>query len=44
MESVDHFDVVQHTHSMKISPKVQSKRLAIVMSQIVDTLNSKGVQ
>ena len=23
MESVDHLDVVRHTHSMKISPKVQ---------------------
>ena len=31
-------------HSMKISPEVQSQRLAIVTSQIVDTLNSKGVQ
>ena len=29
---------------MKISPEVQSQRLAIVTSQIVDTLNSKGVQ
>ena len=44
MESVDHLDVVQCTHSMKISPKVQSKRLAIVASQIVDSLNSEGVQ
>ena len=29
---------------MKISPEVQSKRLAIVVSQIVDALNSEGVQ
>ena len=32
MESVDHLDVVQCTHSMKISPEVQSERLAIVAS------------
>ena len=44
MESVDHLDAVQHTHSMKISSKVQSECLAIVAFQIVDTLNSKGVQ
>ena len=44
MESVDHLDAVQCTHSMKISPEVQNERLAIVTSQIVDTLNSKGVQ
>ena len=44
MESVDHLDAVQHTYSMKISPKVQSERLAIVASQIVDALNSEGVQ
>ena len=29
---------------MKISPKVQSERLTIVAFQIVDTLNSEGVQ
>ena len=44
MESVDHLDVVQHTHSMQIPLKVQSERLAIVASQIMDALNSKGVQ
>ena len=44
MESVDHLDVVQHTHSMKISTKVQSECLAIVVSHIVDALNSKGIQ
>ena len=44
MESVNHLDVVQHTHSMKISPEVQSECLVIVASQIVDALNSKGVQ
>ena len=43
MVSVDHLDVVRHTYSMKISPKVQSERLAIVASQIVDALNSEGV-
>ena len=32
MESVDHFDAVRHTHSMKISLKVQGERLAIVAS------------
>ena len=32
MESVDHLDVVQRTHSMKISPEVQSKRLVIFAS------------
>ena len=35
MESVDHLDVVQHTHSMKISLEVKSECLAIVTSQIV---------
>ena len=44
MESVNHLDVVQHTHSMKISPEVQSECLVIVASQIVDALNSKVVQ
>ena len=44
MESVDRLDAVQHTHSMMISSEVQSERLAIVASQIVDALNSKGVQ
>ena len=44
MESVDHLDVVQGTHSMKISPKVQSERSTIVASQIADALNSEGVQ
>ena len=44
MESVDHLDVVQDTHSMKISPKVQSERSTIVASQIADALNSEGVQ
>ena len=32
MESVDHLDAMQHTHFMKISPEVQSERLAIVAS------------
>ena len=44
MESVNHLDVVHRTHSMKISPEVQSECLVIVASQIVDALNSKGVQ
>ena len=44
MESVDHLDAVQHTHSMKIYLEVQSDRLAIVATQIVDALNSEGVQ
>ena len=44
MENVYHLDAVQHTHSMKISPEVQNKRLTIVASQIVDVLNSEGVQ
>lgn len=44
MVSVDHLDVVQCTHSMKISLEVQSKHLAFIVSQIVDALNSKGVQ
>ena len=44
MESVDHFDAVRHTHSMKISPEVQNEHLAITASQIVDALNSEGVQ
>ena len=43
MESVNHLDAVQHTHSMKMSPEVQSERLAIVASQIVDTLKFEGV-
>ena len=43
MVSVDYLDVVQHTHSMKISLELQSKRLTIVASQIVDDLNSEGV-
>ena len=32
MESVNHLDAVQHTHSMKISPEVQSECLTIVAS------------
>ena len=32
MVSVDHLDVVRHTYSMKISPKIQNKRLIIVVS------------
>ena len=44
MESIDYLDAVQRTHSMKISLKVQSERLSIVASHIVDDLNSKGVQ
>ena len=44
MESVDRLDAVQHTHSMMISSEVQSEHLAIVASQIVDALNSEGIQ
>ena len=44
MESLDHLNAMQRTHSMKISREVQNKRLAIVASQIVDALNSKVVQ
>ena len=44
MESVYHLDAVQRTHSMKISPEVQIERLTIVASQIVNALNSEGVQ
>ena len=44
MESVDHPDAVQYTHSMKISLEVQSECLTIVASQIVDALNSEDVQ
>ena len=43
MESTDHPDAVRCTHSMKISPKVQSERLTIVVFHIVDALNSEGV-
>ena len=44
MESVYHLDAVQRTHSKKISPEVQIERLTIVASQIVNALNSEGVQ
>ena len=44
MVSVEHLDVVRCTHSMKISLEVQSEHLAFIVSQIVDALNSKGVQ
>ena len=44
METVYHLNVVQLTHSMKISLKVKSERLAIVAFRIMDALNSKGVQ
>ena len=44
MESVDHLDAVQRTHSMKISSEVQNERLTTVVSQIMDALNSEGVQ
>ena len=44
MVSVDYLDAVQHTHSMKISLEVQSKRLTIVASQILDDLNFESVQ
>ena len=44
MESVDRLDIVKRTHSMKISLKVQSECLTIVVSQIVDALNFEGVQ
>ena len=44
MERVDHLDVVQCTHFMKVSLEVQSECLAIVASQIVDALNSEGAQ
>ena len=35
---------MQCTHSIKISPEIQSERLAIIASHIVDALNSEGVQ
>lgn len=44
MENVYHLNPVQRTHSMKIYPEVQSEHLVIIASQIVDALNSKGVQ
>ena len=44
IESVYHLNAVRRTHSMKISPKVQSEHSAIVASQIADALNSEGVQ
>ena len=44
MESVDHLDAVRRTHFVKISLEVQNERLAIVASQIVDALNSEGIQ
>ena len=44
MEIVYHLNIVQLTHSMKISLEVKSERLAIIASQIMDALNSKGVQ
>ena len=44
IESVYHLNAVRRTHSMKISPKVQSERLTIIASQIMDALNSEGVQ
>ena len=44
MKSVDHLNAMWRTHSIKIYPKVQSKHLAITASQIVDALNSEGVQ
>ena len=44
MKSVDHLDAVQCIHYMKISSKVQSERLAIVASQMMDALNFEGVQ
>ena len=43
MECVDHLDAVQCIHYMKISSKVQSERLAIVASQMMDALNFEGV-
>ena len=43
MKSVDHLDAVQCIHYMKISSKVQSERLAIVASQMMDALNFEGV-
>ena len=44
MESVDHLDVVQRTHSMKISPEVQSECLVIIAPHIDDALHFEGVQ
>ena len=44
IESVYHLNAVRRTYSMKISPKVQSEHLTIVASQIMDALNSEGVQ
>ena len=44
MKNIDYLNAVRHTHSMKISVEIQSERLAIVASQIMDALNSEGVQ
>ena len=43
MESVDHLNAMWRTHSINISLEVQSERLAIIASQIVDALNSKCI-
>ena len=44
MKNIDYLNAVRHTHSMKLSLEIQNERLAIVVSQIVDALNSEGVQ
>ena len=44
MKNIDYLNAVRHTHSMKLSLEIQNERLAIVVSQIVDGLNSKGVK
>ena len=44
MEIVDHLNSMRCTHSIKIYPEIQSEHLAIVVSQIVDALNSKCIQ
>ena len=44
MKNIDYLNAVRHTHSMKLSLEIQNERLAIVVSQIMDALNSEGVQ
>ena len=43
MEIVDHLNSMRCTHSIKIYPEIQSEHLAIVVSYIVDALNSKCI-
>ena len=44
MESVDHLDVVQHTHSMKISLEVKKQMFNYCYVSDCDALKSEGVQ